>query len=153
MPRNSLAGSIKQELGEIPFDRGTQKPGLCVFQISIQWVSVIAVDVDFGKHRKADGVVGGAELLDLAGVAGLLSGELMAGKSQNGKAARRQGPMQRFESLVLRGESASAGGVDDQQDLTPEPLQWNRLPGKRGSGEIMHASHGVLSVLTAISIS
>src|ERR1700735_4864848 len=49
--------------------------------------------------------------------------------------------MQRFKPLVLRGEPASAGGVDDQQNLTLEPLQRDVLAGQRLCREIMNAGH------------
>src|SRR5260370_36802396 len=106
---------------------------------------VIAVDIDLGKHRKSDGVVAGAELFDLRGVAGLLAAELVARKSENRKAPQAKRLMQRLEALVLRRESASARGVDDQQDLTLEPLQRYVLAGKRLCRAIVIASHRVLS--------
>src|ERR1700731_4368313 len=102
---------------------------------------VIAIDIDLGKHRKADGKIAGAELLDLRGVAGLLAAELVARKSENRKAARCEFLIQRLEPLVLRGKPARARGVDDQQDLTLEPLQRNILAGKRRCREIVNASH------------
>ena len=37
----------------------------------------------------------------------------------------------------MRGETAGAGGVDDQQDLALEPLQRNVFAGQRCRGEIM----------------
>src|SRR6266536_4269078 len=63
-------------IGEIPFYRRAEQAGLLVLQILIQRMSVAAIDVDLGKHRKGDGIVAGAELLDLRGVTGLLAAEL-----------------------------------------------------------------------------
>src|ERR1700738_1981093 len=123
MPRRHLARAIDHEFGEIPFDRRAEQPGLLGLQILIERMSVAAVDVDFGKHRKGDGIVAGAELLDLPGVAGFLASELVTRKPENGKAARVKRLMQRLEAIVLRGKSACARGVDDQEHLTLEPLQ------------------------------
>src|SRR5665213_2318704 len=111
-------------------------------------MGVVAVDIDLGKHREGDGVVAGAELLDLAGVAGLLAAELIAGKSQHRKAARGQRLMQRLEALVLRRKTTGARGVDDQQHLALEPVQGNRIAGERRRREIVNASHLFLSVQT-----
>ena len=145
MPRHHLARTIDQEFGEIPFDRRAQQPGFLALQILIQRMRIAAVDVDLGEHRKGDGIVAGAELLDLRGVAGFLAAELVAGKSEHRKAARAEGLLQRLEALVLRGESAGARGVDDQQHLTLEPLQRNVLAGQRLCREIVNAGHRVLS--------
>src|SRR5450631_1442747 len=79
MPRHDFAGTIDQEFGEIPFDRWAQQPGLLVLQILIQRMGVAAIDIDLGEHRKSDGIVAGAELLDLSGIARFLASELVAG--------------------------------------------------------------------------
>src|ERR1700720_2408645 len=122
MPRHHLARAVDQEFGKIPFDGRAEQAGLRLLQILIQRMGVAAIDVDLGKHRKGDGIVAGAELFDLRGVTGLLATELVARKSENRKAARTKFLMQRLETPVLRRESASARGVDDQQHLTLEPL-------------------------------
>jgi hypothetical protein len=49
-----------------------------------------AIDVNLGEHRKGDGVIAFAELLNLFGVARFLPAELVAGKAQHGEAARRE---------------------------------------------------------------
>src|SRR5207247_1080038 len=59
--------------------------------------------------------------------------------------------MQRLETSVLRREPASARGVDDQQNLTLEPLQRNVLAGKRLCLQIVNASHGVVLMLVGNS--
>src|SRR5258708_15744638 len=102
-----------------------------------------AIGVNLGKPWKRDGIMPGAELLDLPRVARLLASELVGRKSENRKAARGEFLMQRFEPPVLRGKAAGAGGVDDQQDLALVPLQRNVLAGKRRCHEIVNASHHV----------
>jgi hypothetical protein len=61
--------------------------------------------------------------------------------------------MQLLEALVLRRESASACGVDDQENLTLEPLQWNVLAGQRLGREVMNARHRVSFSLVEKSFS
>ena len=46
-----------------------------------------AIDVDLGKHRKGDAVVGFAEACDVSGAARLLMTELIAGEPEHRKAA------------------------------------------------------------------
>src|ERR1700733_1334780 len=100
-----------------------------------------ALDFDLGKQRKADGIIGGAELFDLRGVAGFLASELVAGKAEHRKAARTKRALQRLEALILRRESAGARGIDDQENLTFISLQRNVLAHQRGGGEIVNACH------------
>src|ERR1700686_5113753 len=100
-----------------------------------------AIDMDLGEHRKADRIVAFAELLDRFGIARLLVAELIAGKSKHRKTARPKFLMQCLEPLVLRREPAGARGVDDQEHLTLEPLQWHVLTGKRLCREIVNARH------------
>jgi hypothetical protein len=47
--------------------------------------------------------------------------------------------MQFFEALILRRESASARGVDDQEHLTLKPPERNLLAGQRLGREIINA--------------
>src|SRR5258706_11769012 len=60
-----------------------------------------AIDVDLGKHRKGDGIVGRAKLLDLFGVDRLLTAELVEGKSENREAERVKRLVQRLETAVF----------------------------------------------------
>src|SRR4051812_18750059 len=111
-----------------------------------------AVDVDLGEHRKRHGVFGFAERFDLAGVAGFLRAELVAGKTEHGKAARPERLLERLQALVLRREPAGAGGVDDQEHLALEPLQRHLFAGERLRRKIINAWHRVLSLQKAGSI-
>src|SRR4051812_9043078 len=109
-----------------------------------------AIDVDLRKHRKRNGVIAFAELCDLAGIAGLLGTELVAGKAEHCKAARRKLLVQRFETPVLRRESAGACGIDDQEHLTLEPSKRYVLAGQRFCREIINARHRVSSLVERI---
>src|SRR5437879_13887635 len=100
-----------------------------MLQVVEQRMRTAAVDVDLGEHRKRHVILALAERLDLFGVARLLPAELVAGKAEHGKAARRKFALQLLQALVLRREPTSARGVDDQEHLTLEPLQANLLAG------------------------
>src|SRR4051812_4946442 len=100
-----------------------------------------AIDIDLGEHGKADGIVAGAKLLDLPGVAWLLTSKLVAGKPKHRKAARGKLRMQRLQAPILRRKSASARSVDDQENLALESLQRNVLAGKRSCRELVNAGH------------
>src|SRR5665213_2531024 len=147
MPRHHLACAIDHELGEIPFDRGAQQAGLLALQVAIERMGALAIDVDLVEHWKADGIVAGAELADLFGVARFLAAELITGKSQHRKAARTQLLLQRLEAAILRGKAAGAGGVDDQEHLTLVAFQRHILAAERFCGEIIDAGHAAQSPL------
>src|SRR4029079_19460291 len=98
-----------------------------------------AVDVDLCEHRKRHVVLAFAERLDRPGVARFLRAELVAGKTEHRKAARREVAMQLLQALVLRRESAGARGVDDQEHLTLIALERNLLAGQRLCREIINA--------------
>ena len=74
----------------------------------------LAVDLDLGGDGKAHPVVALAEGADLLVPARLLVAELVAREPDHGKAALPVGPVQLFQSLVLRGQTALARRVDDQ---------------------------------------
>src|SRR6186713_1154824 len=100
-----------------------------------------AVDVDLGKHRERYVILCLAELSDLFGVARLLPPELVAGKAEHRKTARRKFTLQLLEAPVLRREPAGTRGVDDQEHLALEPLQRYLLAGKRLRREIVNTWH------------
>src|SRR5205823_14416909 len=104
-----------------------------------------AIDVDRGKQRKRDGIIAFAEFCDLRGVARFLRAELVAGKAEYGKTARRKLLVQRFETAILRREPAGARGVDDQENLALVPFERHLLAGQRVGREIVNARHSVLS--------
>jgi hypothetical protein len=113
-----------------------------------QRMRMAAVDIDLGEHRKCHVILALAEFFDLFGVARLLPAELVAGKAEHRKAARRQFALQLLQALVLRREPAGARGIDDQEHLTFKPLQRNLFTGERTRREIINAWHRVLSKLT-----
>src|SRR5581483_12024197 len=137
MPRDHPARTIDQEFGEIPFDRGAEQSGFLVSKILIERMGIGAIDVDLLEHRKTDCVIALAKLLDFGSAARLLPTELVAGKTEHRKPPRRIGLLQRLQTLILRGETAGARGVDDQKDLTLKALQRDVLAFERPGPEVV----------------
>ena len=108
---------VHKKFGEIPLDGVAEQPAFFVFQELVKWVRVVAVDLNFRKQREIDAVIHIAERLDFVVVAGLLVAELIAREAENFEAAVVVSGVELLQSLVLRGEAALAGGVDDEQDL------------------------------------
>src|SRR6185312_15172511 len=107
--------AIDQELGEIPFDRlAAEQAARLAFEPAIERMGVRPIDLDLVEHREADAEIAGAELRDLAGCAGLLCAELIAGKAEHGETAPRQIRVEALETGILRREAAAARGVDDE---------------------------------------
>src|SRR6185295_10218427 len=117
------ARPVNQELREIPFDRGAEQAEFFVRQMTVQRMGLAAIDVDLGEHREGHGILRFAELRNLRSVTGFLRAELVAGKTEHGKAAVRILLMQLLQTLVLRRETAGARGVDDQEHLALEALE------------------------------
>src|SRR5580698_4483788 len=112
------AGSIHQELGEIPFDSFTAKySGLLFLEILEQRVRVRSIDLNLGEHRKGHIVSQRTEVLDILLITRFLMPELIAWKSEHAETARMQLAIQRFKTRVLRGEAAFAGDVHHQEHL------------------------------------
>ncbi|MOA16023.1 hypothetical protein D3C78_1362130 [compost metagenome] len=91
------------------------------------------VDVDLFEQRKADTEVQLAELGDRSFVTRLLLAELVAGKAEHHQALVLVGLPQLFQALVLRSETALAGGVDHQHGLAGEIRQGLLLTLDRGA--------------------
>src|SRR5438067_1820532 len=104
-------------------------------------MSMAAVDIDLGEHRKRHVVFAFAELSDLFGVARFLPAELVAGETKHREAARRKFALQLLQPLVLRREPAGACSVDDQEYLTFKPLQRNLFTRQRLRCKIINAWH------------
>lgn len=77
------------------------------------------INVDFGKHGKGNLVVILAKRQNLFMAAGILFAELVAGKTQYFQALCLILEVECLESFEMRGEPALAGGIDNEQDLSP----------------------------------
>lgn len=102
------------------------------------WLPLTSILANIGKRHV---ILAFAELSDLFGVARLLPAELVAGKAEHRKAARRKFALQLLQAPVLRRKPAGARGVDDQEHLTLKLLQRNLFAGKRLRREIINAWH------------
>lgn len=91
-----------------------------MLQPLVQRVRIVAVDVDLAEDGESDLLVQGAEVLDLLVGAGLLAAELVAGEADDCEVVGvllLDLLVDGLEVLVLVGEAALGGGVDDQDDL------------------------------------
>lgn len=80
---HDLSVFIDEKFGEIPFDGfRAEDPWLCTFQVLIEWMCVVAVDVDLLEQRKGGLEVQAAEFLYLFCAAGFLASELVAREGQ-----------------------------------------------------------------------
>ena len=136
-----------KELGEVPFDPGLgsvvripgQQIGVEFFsfrclgvqppesfahhQMAEQRGGIFPGDIGFAEAGKGGVVVQGAEPVDLIPGSRSLVAELVAGEVQDLKSPAVETLVQIFKCLVLGGEAASCGGVDDEQHLVPEGVQ------------------------------
>src|SRR5699024_8927463 len=87
-------------------------------QPSVERMGTLSVDLDLREHREVDTEVDRAELGDLGLAAGLLMHELVAGETHHHQALIAELLVQLLQALVLRRESALAGGVDHQHHRT-----------------------------------
>src|SRR4051794_8502488 len=73
---------------------------------------------DFREHRKIDREIRGAEGFDLGVAARLLAAEIVGRKTEHEQTAVPIFGVERLEPLILWGQAAFRGGVDDEQDLS-----------------------------------
>ena len=90
--------------------------GLCL-QVLIDGVRFRTVDVDFLHQGEGHAVVEAAELGDLLVGAGLLMCELVAREAEDDQPLVFVLLVESFQPVVLRGETALGGGVDNHEDL------------------------------------
>ena len=81
--RDYVAITVHQKLREVPFDFAAKKAALLLFQVSVQRMLALAVDLDFGKLREGHVVIQPAEADDLSLGAGSLIAELVAGEVED----------------------------------------------------------------------
>ena len=79
---------------------------------------VLAVYLNLVKLGECDMIVGSAELLDFGNGAGSLSAELVAREIQNLESLLIVFLINLLQILVLRRESATGGGIYNQQELS-----------------------------------
>lgn len=136
-----LSVSSDEELFKVPLDAlETQKTGLLLLEPGPERVGAVAVDLGLLHDGEADAVVDLAEALNLLVGPGLLAAELVAGEAEDDKVIRvlllEVGP-ELLQALVLRGEAALGGSVDDEDDLALVVGQGNLLAALCGDVSIV----------------
>src|SRR5690606_21924244 len=108
-----LAVAADQVLVEVPLRRVARRRQ----QVAVERRCVVADDVHLFEHRELHAIGERAELPDLVLVLELLRAEVAGRESEHGETLCPVLRVQRFQGFELRGVTALAGGVDDQQDL------------------------------------
>lgn len=122
------AVAVDQKFREVPFDFfGAKDSRFASLEKLEERVRMGAVDFNFVEDGKADAVVALAESADFGGGAGLLRSKLIAGKAENDEAAVFICPIKLIEPLILRRETAFAGGIDDEQHAAAELVEADGL--------------------------
>ena len=136
------ARSVNEELLEVPSDGvGIGFARLFVAEPFVEIAGPLAVHLDLGEHRKRDAVVRGGVLKNLGVGAGLLAGELVTGKAEDGETGGGVGIVERTQTCVLRGKASFTGDVDDETHVTVERRKWYRLTGDRGHRHFRKGRH------------
>ncbi len=88
---------------------------LGVDQCTVERVFFRPFHHNLGEHRELNAVAQPAKLLDLSVRARLLPREVVRRETENSKTLIPIRPIKRLQSVILRGEAAFGGYVDDQQ--------------------------------------
>lgn len=112
-------------------------------------MGVRAIDVNFGKHGEGHLIVGLTKSQNLFVGAWILFAELIAGKSQHLQPLRTIGPVEFFQAFEMRGESALAGRIDDEQDLAPKVAERFGLAAYGLTCDVIQRTHGLSSFVSA----
>ena len=81
-------------------------------------IGIFAVHVGLGHQREGDAVIQAAEFLNFLIRAGLLVTELVTGEADDHEALVTVLLIKGFQPVILRGETAFGGGVDNQENLS-----------------------------------
>ena len=159
-----MAVSVDDELREVPFDLGVllevlvlglqervhlESGGafaeafeaLLLFEEGVEGKFVLAVDVGLLHLRELGLIAHAAERGDLLVGAGRLVHELVAGDVDDFKALVVVLLVHRLDGLVLRGEAAAGGGVDDEHDFALVLCDTIVFAEAGLEGEIVNACH------------
>ena len=75
--------------------------------------------------------------LDLGVGAGLLGAEVVGGKAADDEAGVLEAGVELFEGVVLRGEAALGGDVDDEEDLAAVVGEGGAFAGDAVDGDVV----------------
>ena len=164
---DDIAFAADEELGEVPLDvglrcvvgiglgehlveqlrqrmLGVEAGKACLaLQPLVDGMSTVAIDLNLRHKGEGDTMVQTAELLYLLVSTRLLMTELVAGEAYDDKSLVLILLVERLEAVVLRGEAALAGGVDDEQRLALVVGEAHFLALVREGGEIINLFHVV----------
>ena len=133
----ALTQHVVEQLAQIVVEVETAEWFLRL-EIGVKGMLACSVYLDLIELWELNAEVGRAELLDfLNGARGLLA-KLVAGEVENLQALGLVLLVQLFELFVLRGESATGGGVYNQQHLAFVLCQRYLFAGIVGNLEIIH---------------
>src|SRR5262245_20006947 len=104
-----------------------------------------AIHLELRRERKGYAETAGAELDDLALVAGLLRAELVAGKTDDREALARELLVELLEPGVLRRVAAAARDVDGQHDLAAQRSEQVGRAVDPGHTVVEESGHGLAS--------
>lgn len=101
--------TIDQELGVVPFDFIRKPSTLYSLHVFVEWMRVVAVDVDFGEHVEGESVFLLHSLLDLRIGARLLACKLVARESGDTESHRFVFFVQSLKLMVVGVGQTSVG--------------------------------------------
>jgi len=140
---DGISVAVEEELGEVPLDFAAE---FGVFGLAgeelVERGLVVAFDGKLRHHGERDVVFFRAEGLDFLVAAGLLAHEVVGGDSDDNQAAVFVFFVEGFEGGVLRGVSAVAGDIDQQQDLAVVFGERRCLPVDGLQREVIHRLFG-----------
>ena len=103
---------------------------------------VVSFDVHLGHHLKTHAVVACAELTNVAGGARLLLAKLVAREAQDDQALVFVLVVQFLEWPVLRGVTATRGGVDNHDAFAFQVAEGVRVAFQGFCGQVVKRGHG-----------
>ncbi|MPN41179.1 hypothetical protein SDC9_188721 [bioreactor metagenome] len=96
-------------------------------QLPIEGVGSLALDYRLAGHRKLDAIGQPAEIGDLPIAARFLLAKIIGRETDDYQPLVLEAGIQLLEAVVLRGEAAVAGGVDDKNHLAGVLAERHRL--------------------------
>lgn len=137
---DGVAIAVEKEFGEVPLDfAGELGIAFLAGQVLIERRRVFALDRELVHDGEGDVVLAGAKGLDLLIGAGLLSAEIVGRDSDDDQALSLVFFVDSFKGSVLRGESAAAGDVDQEQNFAVKLGERGRLSVDGLESEIVDA--------------
>jgi hypothetical protein len=110
-------------------------------ELFVEGVGLGAGDDDLLEHGEVDAEAAFAEGGDLFVGAGFLALEVVSGEAEDLEAVGFAALVELLEGVVLRGEAAFGGGVDDQEGFAAEVGERGSLAGDLVDGDVVEVGH------------